>query len=271
MRRISMSRLVIAAIIALISFISYFSLSDHNPITGEKQRVALSTKEEIALGLHAAPKMLQQHHGLLPNQQAQAHIDRVGSQLIAALNHSLEKTGNKNPYPFEFHLLADKQIINAFALPGGQVFITAALYNRLTTEGQLAGVLGHEIGHVLARHGAQRLAKQHLTQGLAGAAGVAGGDIQTARMAQAVAQLVHMKYGRADELESDMWGVRLTAQAGYDPRSMLDVMRILEQASGGQSPPEFLSTHPKPTNRVAYIQQVINEVFPNGVPEGLSP
>lgn len=271
MGRISMNRLAIAAVIALMSVISYFSMSDRNPITGEEQRVALSTKEEIALGLQAAPEMLQQHKGLLPNPQAQAHIDRVGNQLVAALNRSLEETGNKNPYPFEFHLLADKQVINAFALPGGQVFITAALYNRLTTEGQLAGVLGHEIGHVLARHGAQRLAKQRLTQGLAGAAGVAGGDIQTARMAQAIGQLVHMKYGRDDELESDMWGVNLTAKAGYDPRSMIEVMKILEQASGGQSPPEFLSTHPKPANRVAYIQEVINEVFPKGVPDGLRP
>jgi predicted Zn-dependent protease len=269
MRRININRLVIAAIIAVISIISYFSTSDYNPITGEKQHVALSTKEEIALGLHAAPEMLQQYQGLLPNQQAQAHVDRIGAQLVTALNRSLQEKGHQNPYPFEFHLLADSQTINAFALPGGQVFITAALYNRLTTEGQLAGVLGHEIGHVLARHGAQRLAKQHLTQGLAEAVGVAGGDIQTARMAQAIGQLVHMKYGRADELESDMWGVKLTAQAGYDPRSMLDVMRILDQASGGQSPPEFLSTHPKPANRIAYIQQIIDEVFPSGVPDGL--
>jgi predicted Zn-dependent protease len=271
MRRININRLAIAAIIAIISIIGYFSTSDYNPITGEKQHVALSTKEEIALGLHAAPEMLQQYHGLLPNQQAQDRVDYVGNQLIAALNRSLQEQDKKNPYPFEFYLLADNQIINAFALPGGQVFITAALYNRLATEGQLASVLGHEIGHVLARHGAQRLAKQHLTQGLAEAAGVAGGDIQTARMAQAIGQLIHMKYGRADELESDMWGVRLTAQAGYDPRSMLDVMRILEQASGGQVPPEFLSTHPKPANRIAYIQQIINEAFPSGVPEGLHP
>jgi predicted Zn-dependent protease len=271
MRRININRLVIAAIIAVISIIGYFSTSDYNPVTGEKQHVALSTKEEIALGLRAAPEMLQQYQGLLPNKQAQDRVDRVGNQLVTALDRSLQEKGREDPYPFEFHLLADDRTINAFALPGGQVFITAALYNRLTTEGQLAGVLGHEIGHVLARHGAQRLAKQHLTQGLTEAAGVAGGDIQTARMAQAIGQLIHMKYGRADELESDMWGVRLTAQAGYDPRSMLDVMRILDQASGGQGPPEFLSTHPKPANRIAYIQRVIDEVFPSGVPDGLRP
>lgn len=271
MDRIDINRLVIAAVIAIISIISYFSASDNNPITGEKQQVALSTKEEINLGLRAAPEMLQQYQGLLPNQQAQNHVNNIGNQLITALNSALEKKNRQNPYPFTFYLLADNQIINAFALPGGRVFITAALYNRLTTEGQLAGVLGHEIGHVIARHSAQQLAKQNLTQGLTGAASIAGGDIKTARIAQAIGQLIHMKYGRADELEADMWGVKLAAQAGYNPRSMLNVMQTLERAASGQSPPEFLSTHPKPANRIAYIQHVIHEAFPNGVPEGLRP
>ena len=85
-------------------------------------------------------------------------------------------------------------------------------------------------------------------------------------MAQAVAQMVQMKYGRGDELESDKWGVRLTDLAGYDPRAMIGVMEVLDEASGGAGPPEFFSTHPKPANRVAYIEQVIAEEFPEGVP-----
>ena len=89
-------------------------------------------------------------------------------------------------------------------------------------------------------------------------------------MAQAVAQMASMKYGRDDELESDKWGVRLTAMAGYDPRAMIGVMEILDKA-GGAAPPEILSTHPKPANRVAYIERVIEEEFPNGVPSGLEP
>jgi predicted Zn-dependent protease len=88
-------------------------------------------------------------------------------------------------------------------------------------------------------------------------------------MAQAVAQMVQMKYGRGDELESDKWGVRLTALAGYDPRAMIGVMEVLDKASGGAAPPEFFSTHPKPANRVAYIKQIITEEFPQGVPDGL--
>ena len=263
-------RLLIALVIALFSVVSYCSMSQENPITGEKQRVALSEKDEIALGLHARPQMMQQHGGLYPDAQAQAHVDRVGGRLLAALNKWLasQNPPRRNPFPFEFHLLRDARTINAFALPGGQVFMTQALYQRLQTEGQVAGVIGHEIGHVLSRHGAQRLAQQRLTQGLAGAAGVAGGDINSARLAQAVGELVNMRYGREDELESDKWGVRLCAMAGYDPTAMYGVMKVLEEASSG-GPPEMMSTHPKPANRVKYIEEVIKAEFPQGLPPGL--
>lgn len=264
-------RLVVAAVIAAISLISYFSMSDQNPITGETQRVALTQEEEIALGLQAAPELIAQHRGMHPDADAQAHVDQVGTRLLAGLQRQLAEQGRTNPYRFEFHLLRDANTVNAFALPGGQVFITAALYERLETEGQLAGVLGHEIGHVLSRHGAQQLAKRQLTQGLAGAAGIAGGDVDSARMAQAVGALVNLKYGREAELESDRWGVRLMASAGYDPRAMVGVMKVLEEASGGGGQPEFLSSHPKPANRVAYIQDVLRQEFPDGIPEGLEP
>lgn len=264
-------RLAIAAVVAAISLISYFSISEQNPITGESQRVGLSTEQEIALGLQAAPELTAQYRGLHPDREAQATVDRVGKRLLDALNKDLASQGRNNPYKFEFHLLRDPQTINAFALPGGQVFITAALYERLETEGQLAGVLGHEIGHVLSRHGAQQLAKQQLTQGLSGAAGIAGGDVDSARMAAAIGAMINLKYGRDAELESDQWGVRLMADAGYDPRSMAGVMKILEEASGGGGQPEFLSSHPKPANRIEYIQSVIRQEFPNGVPEGLEP
>jgi predicted Zn-dependent protease len=88
-------------------------------------------------------------------------------------------------------------------------------------------------------------------------------------MAAAVGTMINMKYGRDDELESDKWGVQLAVEAAYDPRAMLDVMRILEEAGGGGGSPEMMSTHPKPANRQAYIQQVIDTVYPNGLPDGL--
>lgn len=264
-------RLLIALGIALFAIVSYFMKSEKNPITGENQRVDLTTKQEIVLGLQAMPEMIRKHHGEHPDQQAQAYVDEVGMKLLGALNQSLQKAGRSNPYQFDFHLLNDSKVVNAFALPGGQVFITAALYSQLETEGQLAGVLGHEIGHVLSRHGAQQMAKQKLTQGLAGAATMASGEEESARIAQMVASMVNMKYGREDELESDEWGVRLCVAAGYDPHAMEGLMRILDRASGGASPPEFLSTHPNPGNRIERIQEFIDQLYPNGLPSGLEP
>ncbi len=255
--------------IAAFSLISYYSVSESNPITGESQRVAISPDEEIALGLQAAPQMAAQHGGLSTDRAAAQHVDRIGNELVKAVNERVGKKGGENPFQFDFHLLAEPTTVNAFALPGGQVFITAALYEKLETKGQLAGVLGHEVGHVLMRHGAQRLAQQKLTQGLVGAAGVAGGSQESAQMAAAIGQMVNMKYGRDDELESDKWGVELTAAAGYDPRAMIGVMRVLEDASGSGGIPEMMSSHPKPANRRAYIEQVITSVFPDGVSEGL--
>jgi predicted Zn-dependent protease len=261
-------RAVIAVLIALFTFVSYLMKGDINPITGEKQRVGMSVDQEIALGLESRSEMAAQHGGLHSVRADREDVTRVGNLLVDALQHELLKSGKSDPYQFDFHLLADDQTINAFALPGGQVFITYALYSHLQTEGQLAGVLGHEVGHVVNRHSAQRVAKMELTQGLAGAAGVAGGSRSSAQIATMVGNLVNMKYGRSDELEADKWGVKLSVLAGYDPRAMLGVMEILDQAGGGKQP-ELLSTHPKPANRKEYIEEVIHEVFPNGVPGGL--
>ncbi len=264
-------RLLIAAAIVLFSLFSYYGMGEENPITGQRQRVAITEAQEVQMGLAAAPEMSAQHGGPHPDRRGQAEVDRVGFRLLDGLNQWTDEHGRLNPYrdAFDFHLLRDPRTVNAFALPGGQVFITAALYNQLQTEGQLAGVLGHEIGHVISRHGAQRMAKQQLTQGLVGAAGVAGGSVESSRMAQMVGQMINMKYGRQDELESDTWGVRLAYLAGYDPRSMFEVMDILEKSSGGGGPPEMMSTHPKPANRKAYIKRVIDQEFPDGVPPGL--
>jgi len=143
------------------------------------------------------------------------------------------------------------------------------LLSDLQTEGQLAGVLAHEVGHVIERHGNQRMAQQQFFQGLAAAGGVAGGSQQSAQIASQVAQVAQMSYGREDELQSDEWGVRLTTLAGYDPRSMLGVMEVLERASHGASPPEILSTHPSSPHRIERIKELIAKEFPNGVPEDL--
>jgi predicted Zn-dependent protease len=264
-------RLLIAAVMIGFAVVRYFSMGQVNPITGEKQRVAITAAQEVQMGLQARQQMAEQHGGLKPNQRDQDRVDRIGDELLTALEQWLRAEGRSNPYEFEFHLLRDPNAINAFALPGGQVFVTDALYSQLSTDGQLAGVIGHEIGHVLSRHGAQRMAKQSLTQGITGAVGVAGGGRESARMAAAIGNMINMKYGREDELESDRWGVLLSAESGYDPQAMMAVMDVLEKSSGGGGPPEMMSTHPKPANRREYIKNVIREVFPKGLPRGLRP
>jgi beta-barrel assembly-enhancing protease len=266
----SRGRLWIALIIAAVSLFGYFGSSVFNPITQEKQHVgSITPEQEVALGLQAAPEMEQQFGGLDPDQEAQARVTRVGERVVS------RSAAGKSPYRFEFHLLDDPETINAFALPGGQVFITEGLLKRLNTEGELAGVLGHEVGHVVGRHGAEHIAKQQLTQGLTGAAVLATYDPNdpSSRNSSAVAlmigQLVTMKFGRQDGLEADQLGVRLMSEAGSDPGSMIVLMQVLERSAQGPRPPEFFSTHPNPENRIARIKEAIQERYPNGVPDGL--
>lgn len=265
-------RLLIGLGMAAFSLISYFSSSSVNTVTGEKQYIKISAQQEIAMGLQAAPQMAQQYGGLTRDANAQAMVESVCRKLAAL--PQVREAG----YPLEFHVLADERTINAFALPGGQTFITMALLRRLETEGQIAGVMGHEIGHVLARHGAERMAKQELTQGLSGAAVLATYDpsdpstMRTSQVAMMIGNLVTMKFGREDELESDNLGVRFMAEAGYDPRAMIRVMEILAEAGGGSKrQPEFFSTHPNPDNRIDKIKAAIAKMYPNGVPQGLQP
>ena len=269
---LSLGRILVALVIAAISLIGYFASSEFNPITGETQQVALSQNEEIAMGLQAAPEMAQMHGGLLSDKEQQAHLDKVCSRLV---NNS---EASQTEWPFECHLLADDQTINAFALPGGQLFITAALYNELETEGQLAGVMAHEIGHVVARHAAEQIAEQQLAQGLSGAAVIAAYDpenpesgLTVQQMSALISHLVTLKYGRGDELQSDQLGVQFMAEAGYDPQALIQVMEILAAAGGPRSQPEFFSTHPNPENRIERIREAITAVYPDGVPENLEP
>lgn len=265
-------RLIIAAVIVLMSLLSYWTRRERNPTTGELQSVAgMSVDDEIAIGLRAAPEMIQQHQGESKDWRGRKNVETIAARLLNALYQRIQEKGHDIPYQFQVHLLADDQTVNAFALPGGQVFITEALYRHLQNEAQLAGVLGHEIGHVIERHGAQRIAKDQLFQSIVGAAGVAGGTESTAQIAKLVTQLTQMSYGRQDELESDRWGVELMTYAGFDPEEMLTVMDILESTAGSAGgPPEFFSTHPKPANRREYIRGIIAELFPGGVPSNLT-
>ena len=250
-------RLIFAAIIAAVSLFSYFGSKQDNAVTGETQYIDITVEQEIALGLQAAPQLAAEFDGLDANQSDQAIVDQIGNSIVA------NSPASRTAYQYDFHLLADQDTINAFALPGGQVFITRALFDKLQTEGELAGVLGHEISHVVARHSAEQIAKAKLTEGLTGAAVIATYDpdnpasVGSAQVAALIGQLINLKFGRDDELEADALGVCFMNDTGYDPNEMITVMQILEQASQGNQPPEFFSTHPNPQNRITRIQEDI--------------
>lgn len=245
-------KLLIGAVIILFSFFKYFSNRNTNPYTGKKQSITLSSEDEIAIGLQSAPEMAKQYGGLYPDQKVQDLIDKVGNSLV---NKSIAL---ETPYKYDFHLLRDPQTINAFALPGGQIFITYGLFSKLENKDQLAGVLGHEIGHVVGRHSAERIAKQDLTHGIISGVMV-GSDRGVGQMAAMIANVINMKYGRNDELEADDLGVKFMIDAGYRPEEMIGVMKILKSAAGSNKVPEFQSTHPDPENRINKIKEAIQK------------
>ena len=226
-----------------------------NDFTGREQRLALATpQEEIALGLQSAPQMIRESGGLSRDPKGRALVEQVGARLITST------AAKETSYQFKFHLLADNQTVNAFALPGGQIFITEALFRRLKSEDQLAGVLGHEMGHVVGRHSNEQMANSQLWSGLAQGIGVLLSDGHSntgAQVANMVAQWRVMKFSRDDESESDSLGVRFMIQAGYDPEALIGVMQILAEVSGGANSSDFMSSHPNPANRMEKIREAI--------------
>ncbi|NUQ22053.1 MAG: M48 family metalloprotease [Gemmatimonadaceae bacterium] len=243
---------------AIIGAITYFSSKSTNEVTGEVQHISIAPDQEVALGLQAFPEMAQQFGGEIDQPVINNYVEQVGQRIVAGSDAA------KGPYKYDFHVLADPQTVNAFALPGGQVSITVGLLRKLQNESELAGVLGHEIGHVVARHGAEQLSKQQFAQTLVGAATIAsydpnrpGATAQNAAIAAAISHLVTMRFGRQDELEADALGVRLMKEANYDTRGMHDLLVILENLDQGGRPPEFFSTHPNPENRLARVDELI--------------
>jgi len=233
-------RLLIGLIIVAFAFIKKCNNKTVNPYTNRTQNISMSAQEEIAIGLQSAPQMAQQHGGLHHDQKLQLVIDDIGNKLVR------NSEARETPYKYDFHLLADETTINAFALPGGQIFMTYGLLSKLKNVDQIAGVLGHEIGHVLGRHSAERIADSEFWQTVSQGASV-GAD--AGGLVSQYGQSTLLKNGREDELESDELGVLFMINAGYDPKEMIGVMKILKAAAGDNRVPEFQSSHPDPENR----------------------
>lgn len=258
-------RLILGIIIALVAWFMYVNQVEENPVTKEKQHVSISPSEEVRLGLESAPQMSREMGGAIPSSDPRAkEVERLGQFLVD------NGAAKKSPWKFQFHLLADQETINAFALPGGQIFITLGLLNKLQTQAQLAGVLAHEIGHVIERHAAEQMATSQFGQLLTVAVGTAasGQSDQAYQIAAVVNQAMQLSYSREDELEADTWGLKLMESSGFDPRAMLEVMKILKAAShGGGQGPEMFQTHPNPDLRIKQIEAYLTK---NPPPAGLS-
>jgi beta-barrel assembly-enhancing protease len=252
-------RLAIAVVLALISLCGYYSKRQVNSVTGEVQHTRLTPAQEIELGAATAANVAAEFGGPLRDQHIQRYVERVGQRMVA------QTAARSTPYAFRFTVLRDSRTVNAFALPGGPIFVTAALLALLNSEAELAGVLGHEVGHVVARHSAEHLAKAELTQGLVRAASVAASDGygSQSQLAAVAGQLIALKYGRNDELESDALGVKFLSQSGYDPSAMGDVMRALQRAAPGSRQPQFLASHPDPGNRAEKISALLSQYPPS--------
>jgi len=226
----------------------------------------LSWDDEVRLGNESAPEFLKQGGGELPDSAVLNYVKAMGTKLAGSAEQ-LTPDDRRPELNWEFHVL-DSQVINAFALPGGKVFVSRGLMERLNNEAQLAGVLGHEIGHVTARHGNQRMSQAMILQGLVLAAGVAGAVsddewMQVLGVGTAVGgQLFLLKYSRDNESEADQLGVQYMAQIGYNPVGQVQVMEVLKAASSGGGGPEWLATHPAPDTRIKDLEELIIEKYP---------
>ena len=231
-----------------------FLLSDcaKNPVTGKKQVTFMSAAQEQAVGDQNDP-LIVASYGLYEDAEMQSFIDKKGQQM-ALVSHRPE-------LKFTFRIL-DSPVVNAFALPGGYVYFTRGIMAHFNNEAEFAGVLGHEIGHITARHSAQQYTKQVLGNiGLLAGVVVSPTFRQFADQASQGLGLMFLKFGRDDESESDQLGVEYSTKIGYDAHQMADFFQTLNrlQAQAGASIPDFLSTHPNPVDRHGKVHAAADE------------
>jgi predicted Zn-dependent protease len=220
-----------------------------NPATGRRQLMLVSEAQEVAMG-RAADQEVAGAYGLYPDPEVQAYVDGLGQRLAA--------TSERPDLPWSFKVV-DDAAVNAFALPGGFIYVTRGIMTHLSTEAELVAVLGHEIGHVTARHSASQMSKQQLAMGGLVLGMVVKPELQRfGEMVQQGLGLLFLKFGRDAENEADELGLRYMTGEAYDPREMLEVFGILDGVTraegGGARMPDWLSTHPSPGNRLARIQ-----------------
>jgi predicted Zn-dependent protease len=218
-----------------------------NPITGEEELMLFSQDEDLQVGLKYAPEINKQLGGEIPDEQLQRYVDSIG-QRVASVSH-------RPDIEYHFRVVQEKSV-NAFALPGGYIFVTKGILQHLKTEAQLSGVLAHEVAHVVARDTMAAMSREIGINVLLGAVVASDAPSGAVRMADLTAQILLLKYSRQDEIEADLAGMDYMVKAGYKPTAMVDTMQMLQEQQKVK-PIEFFSTHPNPVNRIEYLQERI--------------
>jgi predicted Zn-dependent protease len=237
----------------LIACLFFCSNCAKNPVTGNRQLALMSEAQEIEMGKAADPQIIAQY-GLYNDKAMQDFITTKG-KAMAAISH-------RPNLDYQFRVV-DSDILNAFAVPGGYVYFTRGIMAHFNNEAEFAGVLGHEIGHIAARHSVSQQSKQLLGQiGLIAGMIVAPDLAQFADAASQGLGLLFLKFGRDAERESDRLGVEYSTKIGYDANEMADFFLTLQrqsEKSGSAELPTFLSTHPNPGDRNRTVQQLAKE------------
>jgi predicted Zn-dependent protease len=229
------------------------------PATGKRAFIIMPESQELALGAQAAPEFLKSYGGEIPDAEVRQYVNQMG--------HRLAEVSERPGLPWEFHAVNSPEI-NAFALPGGKVFVTRGLMQLLQNEAQLAGVMGHECGHVTAMHIPQQMSQQMVVTGLVSALGAAAESTNKDYLkalgvgAQAGGALYMLKFSRDDESQADALGVRYMSKLGYNPVAQIQVMEILQKAAGSGGTLEILATHPYPETRIQRLTAEIKKSYP---------
>jgi predicted Zn-dependent protease len=240
-------------ILLVLGFLSAYTGCARNPVTGKRQIVLVSESEEVAMG-QQSDRQVRQEYGVVENQSLQNYIQAMGRKLVA-VSHRPQ---------LEWHFtVVDSPVVNAFAIPGGYVYLTRGILVYLGSEAELAGVMGHEIGHVTARHAVGQITREQLAQigmGIGGVLSPAFGQLGNA--AQSGLGLVFLRFSRDDEREADRLGVEYAARAACDPRQVsnfFDILGRLTAAGDRETIPGWLSTHPDPPERVQTTRKLADE------------
>ena len=243
-------KILFPILILALGFTAQSCMRDY--VTGKRTFSLMSESQEIALGASADPQIVSEY-GIYDDPALSTYLDSIG-QSLARISH-------RPNLKYTFRVV-DSPVVNAFALPGGWIYFTRGILAHFNSEAELAGVMGHELGHVVARHGAEQQSKAQLAQIGFGVGSVISEDFrQLSGLAQTGLGLLFLKFGRGHESESDRLGVEYSTKVGYNAHEMAGFFRTIGRlsAGSGQSIPTFLSTHPDPGQREARVHELTTE------------